>query len=116
MKVQTSVLGRNSWVSAKHTPLLILRLAGYSPTDTDSVALVRALMKGTKIVLLDEATSSVDPETDALIQRVIQSHFKHVTVSPCSPIALPCSPGSASSITADRFGASCSRLHIACRR
>jgi hypothetical protein len=73
-------------------------------------------MKGTKIVLLDEATSSVDPETDALIQRVIQSHFKHVTVSPCSPIAPPSYGRSVSSITADCFGGSCCRLHIACRR
>jgi len=44
------------------------------------VALVRALVKGSKILLLDEATSSVDPETDALIQRIIQSRFKDITV------------------------------------
>lgn len=44
------------------------------------VALVRALVKGSKILLLDEATSSVDPETDALIQRIIQFRFKDITV------------------------------------
>jgi ABC-type multidrug transport system fused ATPase/permease subunit len=45
-----------------------------------TVALVRALVKGSKVLLLDEATSSVDPETDALIQRIIQSRLKDITV------------------------------------
>jgi ABC-type multidrug transport system fused ATPase/permease subunit len=44
--------------------------------------LIRALIRGNKILILDEATSSVDPETDALVQRIIQKEFADVTISP----------------------------------
>jgi ATP-binding cassette subfamily C (CFTR/MRP) protein 1 len=45
------------------------------------VALVRAMSRRCKILVLDEATSSVDLETDALIQRIIQTQLGSVTVS-----------------------------------
>nr|XP_031864005.1 uncharacterized protein CI109_000649 [Kwoniella shandongensis]KAA5531077.1 hypothetical protein CI109_000649 [Kwoniella shandongensis] len=54
--------------------------ANFSAGEQQLLALVRALVKGSKVLLLDEATSSVDPETDALIQRIIQTEFANITL------------------------------------
>lgn len=38
------------------------------------------LLKSSKILVMDEATSSVDPETDSDIQTVIRNEFKSFTI------------------------------------
>jgi ABC-type multidrug transport system fused ATPase/permease subunit len=44
------------------------------------IALARALVKKSSLIVLDEATSSVDFETDHKIQQTIRSEFGHSTL------------------------------------
>ncbi|KAF7713539.1 Uncharacterized protein PECH_000557 [Penicillium ucsense] len=42
--------------------------------------LARALCKRSTILIIDEATSSVDADTDAVMQKIIRTHFKDHTI------------------------------------
>jgi len=52
----------------------------FSVGQRQLIALARSILKRSSIVLLDEASASVDQETDKLISRVIRSDFKGCTI------------------------------------
>ncbi len=52
----------------------------FSAGECQMLAVARAMVKGSKVMFLDEATAATDPETDATIQRTIQTYFGDCTI------------------------------------
>ena len=52
----------------------------FSVGESQLICVCRALLRKSRLLFVDEATSSVDPDTDILIQNILKTKFKDCTI------------------------------------
>ena len=57
--------------------------------EKQRISIARAILKNAPIVILDEATASVDPENEHLIQQALSALTKGKTILTPSPASCP---------------------------